>query len=113
MHSATSRLCCVIQFKLSAASFPPSSTARCDQGTNTDEEGDWDCGKLLHNCLSSIDLGLLSIDFASLTKEVREVLNQAPSIALARSATEVWMPTVAMYLMGSNLSPSGTCHSTP
>ena len=106
-------LCCdTIQTLCRLVSAPPSSTARCDQGRKTGEEGDWDCGKLLHNCLSSVDLGLLSIDFASLSKEVREVLKQAPSIALARSATELWMPTVAMYLMGSNLSPSGTCHST-
>jgi hypothetical protein len=105
-------LCCDTVQTLSRLVSVPPSTARCDQGTKTAEEGDWDCGKLLQNCLSSIDLGLLSIDFASLSKEVREVLKQAPSIALTRSAAELWMPIVAMYLMGSNFSPSGTCHST-
>lgn len=59
-----------------------------------DEEGDsdWDWAKLLPSGLFSADPGLLTIDFASLSEEVRQVLKQTATVADVRplSATELW-----------------------
>jgi hypothetical protein len=66
--------------------------------TKTDEEGDsdWDWAKLLPSGLFSADPGLLTIDFASLSEEVRQVLKQTVTVADVRalSAAELWMTGV-------------------
>ncbi|KAF8490777.1 hypothetical protein F5888DRAFT_1620590 [Russula emetica] len=67
-------------------------------GAKADEEGDsdWDWTKLLPSGLFSADPGLLTIDFISLSEEVRQVLKQTATVADVRalSAAELWMTGV-------------------
>jgi hypothetical protein len=68
-----------------------------EQEVGADEgEADWDWGKLLPKGLFSADPGLLTVEFASLSEEVRQVMKQTPTVADVRalSATELWMPGV-------------------
>ena len=67
-------------------------------GAKAHEEGDsdWDWAKLLPSGLFSADPGLLTIDFTSLSEEVRHVLKQTATVRDVRalSATELWMTGV-------------------
>jgi len=65
-------------------------------GTDEKEDSDWDWAKLLPSSLFSADPGLLTVEFATLSEEVRQVLKQTATVADVRafSATELWMPGV-------------------
>jgi hypothetical protein len=65
-------------------------------GADEEEDSDWDWAKLLPGGLFSADPGLLTVDFASLSEEVRQVLKQTATVADVRvlSAAELWMPGV-------------------
>jgi hypothetical protein len=65
-------------------------------GANEAEDLDWDWAKLLPSSLFSADPGLLTVDFLSLSEEVRQVLKQTATVADVRalSAAELWMPGV-------------------
>jgi hypothetical protein len=65
-------------------------------GADEEEDSDWDWVKLLPGGLFSADPGLLTVDFASLSEEVRQVLKQTATVADVRvlSAAELWMPGV-------------------
>jgi len=86
-HDAVQTLCQLVS--------APGSAAKV---VGADEEGDsdWDWAKLLPNGLFSADPGLLTIDFASLSEEVRHVLKQTATVADVRalSASELWMTGV-------------------
>jgi hypothetical protein len=59
-------------------------------------ESDWDWAKLLPSGLFSADPGLLTVEFTSLSEEVRQVLKQTATVADVRalSAAELWMTGV-------------------
>ena len=84
-HDAVQTLCQLV-----------SSPSPSRHGGETEEDMDWDWGKLLPSGLFSADPGLLTIDFGSLSEEVRKVIKQTPSVADVRalSAAELWMPGV-------------------
>jgi hypothetical protein len=65
-------------------------------GGGEEGDSDWDWGKLLPSGLFSADPGLLTIDFVSLSEEVRQVLKQTATVADVRalSASELWMTGV-------------------
>ena len=65
--------------------------AKAEQG-----DSDWDWAKLLPTGLFSADPGLLTVDFAHLSEEVRQVLKQTATVADVRalSAAELWMTGV-------------------
>ena len=87
-HDAVQALCRLV-------STPDAASASSSpHGGETDE--DWDWGKLLPSGLFSADPGLLTIDFPSLSEEVRRVIKQMPIVADVRalSAAELWMPGV-------------------
>ena len=83
-HDAVQTLC-----RLVSAPAPAAKVA---------EEGDsdWDWAKLLPSGLFSADPGLLTIDFTSLSEEVRQVLKQTATVGDVRalSAAELWMTGV-------------------
>ena len=85
-HDAIQTLCRLVS--------APAIAARVDEVVGADEEGDsdWDWAKLLPSGLFSADPGLLTIDFASLSEEVRQVLKQTATVADVRalSAAELW-----------------------
>ena len=89
-HDAVQTLC-----RLVSVSRP---VAKAHEVVGADEEGDsdWDWAKLLPSGLFSADPGLLTIDFASLSEEVRQVLKQTATVADVRvlSASELWMTGV-------------------
>lgn len=65
-------------------------------GADGEEDSDWDWAKLLPGGLFSADPGLLTVEFASLPEEVRQVLKQTATVADVRalSPVELWMPGV-------------------
>ena len=65
-------------------------------GAEEEEDSDWDWAKLLPGGLFSADPGLLTVEFASLPEEVRQVLKQTATVADVRalSPVELWMPGV-------------------
>lgn len=89
-HDAVQTLCRLVS--------APAPGAKADEVVRADEEGDldWDWAKLLPSGLFSADPGLLTIDFASLSEEVRQVLKQTATVADVRalSAAELWMTGV-------------------
>ena len=89
-HDAVQTLCQLVSTPGGA------SPSLSPHGGETDGDMDWDWGKLLPSGLFSADPGLLSIDFASLSEEVRKVIKQTPAVADVRalSAAELWMPGV-------------------
>lgn len=60
------------------------------------EDSDWDWAKLLPSSLFSADPGLLTVEFASLSEEVRQVLKETATVVNVRalSAAELWVPGV-------------------
>jgi hypothetical protein len=93
-HDAVQTLCRLVSTPCGASPLPSPHMAEADEEGDTD--WDWDWGKLLPNGLFSADPGLLTIDFSSLSEEVRRVLKQTPTVADVRAlnATELWMPGV-------------------
>jgi len=89
-HDAVQTLCRLVSTPDGASLSPPP------RGDETDEDIDWDWRKLLPRGLFSADPGLLTIDFTSLSEEVRKVIKQTPTVADVRalSAAELWMPGV-------------------
>ena len=89
-HDAVQTLC-----QLVSAAAP---AANAHKVVRADEEGDsdWDWAKVLPSGLFSADPGLLTIDFTSLSEEVRQVLKQTATVADVRalSASELWMTGV-------------------
>jgi hypothetical protein len=87
-HDAVQTLCRLVS----------ATTAKVDEvvGADEEEESDWDWAKLLPGGLFSADPGLLTVDFASLSEEVRQVLKQTATVVDVRalSAAELWMPGV-------------------
>jgi hypothetical protein len=88
-HDAVQTLCQLVSTP-SGNSSPPSP-----QESEADEE-DWDWGKLLPSSLFRADPGILTIEFASLSEEVRKVIKQTPTVedVPALSAAELWRPGV-------------------
>ena len=98
-HDAVQTLCRLVSTPPSDASSPSPGRGRHEVEAGVDEEeGDleWDWAKLLPDGLFSADPGLLTVEFTSLSEEVRQVLKQTPTVADVRalSATELWMPGV-------------------
>ena len=89
-HDAVQTLCRLVSVPSMTLNSPGPDTAR------EEEEGDWDWARLLPTGLLSADPGLLTVEFASLSEEVRPVLKQTPSVKDVRAltATELWMPGV-------------------
>ena len=89
-HDAVETLCRLVAVPSMTSNFPGADTGR--EG----EERDWDWARLLPTGLFSADPGLLTIDFNSLSEEVRPVLKQTPTVKDVRAltATELWMPGV-------------------
>ena len=89
-HDAVQTLCRLVSVPSRTLDSPGADTER------EEEERDWDWARLLPNGLFSADPGLLTVDFASLSEEVRIVLKQTPTVKDVRalSATELWMPGV-------------------
>ena len=89
-HDAVQTLCRLVSV--------PGPAAKADEvvGADEEEDSDWDWAKLLPSGLFSADPGLLTIDFASLSEEVRLVLKQTATVADVRalSAAELWMTGV-------------------
>ncbi len=89
-HDAVQTLCRLVAV--------PAPGVKAEEVEGTDEVGDseWDWAKLLPSGLFSADPGLLTIDFGSLSEEVRQVLKQTATVADVRalSAAELWMPGV-------------------
>lgn len=85
-HDAVQTLCRLVS--------APGPAAKANEVVGADEEvySDWDWAKLLPSGLFSADPGLLTIDFASLSEEVRQVLKQTATVADVRalSASELW-----------------------
>jgi hypothetical protein len=65
-------------------------------GQDEEEGSDWNWAKMLPSGLFSADPGLLTVEFASLSEEVRQVLKQTATMADVRalSPAELWMPGV-------------------
>jgi hypothetical protein len=65
-------------------------------GADKEDDSEWDWAKLLPSSLFSADPGLLTVDFASLSEEVCQVLKETATVAhvCALSAAELWMPGV-------------------
>ncbi|KAH9038215.1 hypothetical protein EDB85DRAFT_2141985 [Lactarius pseudohatsudake] len=86
-HDAVQTLCRLVSVPSGTSNFP---------GVDTEEVCDWDWARLLPTGLFSADPGLLTVDFASLSEEVRPVIKQTPALKDVRplSATELWMPGV-------------------
>ncbi len=87
-HDAVQTLCRLV-----------SVSSRTSPGVDTEceEDGrDWDWARLVPTGLFSTDPGLLTVDFATLSEEVRPVLKKTPTVKDVRalSATELWMPGV-------------------
>jgi hypothetical protein len=92
-HDAVQTLCRLV----SAPRGPSREQEEEEEDEGEGEEGrDWDWAKLLPVGLFSADPGLLTVDFASLSEEVRPVLKQTPTMKDVRalSAAELWMPGV-------------------
>jgi hypothetical protein len=89
-HDAVQTLCRLVS--------APAPAAKTHEVVGADEEGDsdWDWAKVLPSGLFSADPGLLTIEFASLSEEVRQVLKQTATVADVRalSASELWMTGV-------------------
>lgn len=89
-HDAVQTLCQLVS--------APTPAAKADEVVGADEEGDsdWDWAKLLPSGLFSADPGLLTVDFTSLSEEVRQVLKQTATVMDVRalSASELWMTGV-------------------
>jgi hypothetical protein len=83
-HDAVQTLCRLVS--------APAPAARADE----EGDSDWDWTKLLPSGLFSADPGLLTVDFGSLSEEVRQVLKQTATVADVRalSAAELWMTGV-------------------
>ena len=88
-HDAVQTLCRLVSTP-SGTSPSPSP-----QEGDADEE-DWVWAKLLPTGLFCADPGLLTIEFASLSEEVRKVIKQTPTVDDVRtlSAAELWRPGV-------------------
>ncbi|KAI0301170.1 hypothetical protein B0F90DRAFT_1817185 [Multifurca ochricompacta] len=88
-HDAVQTLCRLVSATSDASSRSPSA------GEEQEEE-EWDWAKLLPTGLFSADPGLLTVDFGSLSEEVRPLLKQTPGVADVRvlTPTELWMPGV-------------------
>ena len=88
-HDAVQTLCRLVSVPSMTSNFP-GDTGR------EEEERDWDWGRLLPTGLFSAEPGLLTVDFNSLSEEVRPMLKQTPSVQDVRAltATELWMPGV-------------------
>ncbi|KAI9465049.1 hypothetical protein BJY52DRAFT_1209886 [Lactarius psammicola] len=89
-HDAVQTLCRLVSVPPRTSNSPGADTE------GEEEERDWDWARLLPTGLFSADPGLLTVDFASLSEEVRPVLKQTPALKDVRalSATELWMPGV-------------------
>jgi hypothetical protein len=91
-HDAVQTLCRLVSVRRG-----PLCEEEEEEGQDDGEEGrDWDWAKLLPTGLFSADPGLLTVDFAELSQEVRTVLKQTPTMVDVRalSAGELWMPGV-------------------
>jgi hypothetical protein len=88
-HDAVQTLCRLV-------SAPGPAAKAYVVGADEEGDSDWDWAKLLPSGLFSADPGLLTIDFASLSEEVRQVLKQTATVADVRplSASELWMTGV-------------------
>ncbi|KAH9060473.1 hypothetical protein EDB87DRAFT_1616129 [Lactarius vividus] len=86
-HDAVQALCRLVSVPSGTSNFP---------GVDIEEVRDWDWARLLPTGLFSADPGLLTVDFASLSEEVRPVIKQTPALKDVRplTATELWMPGV-------------------
>ena len=89
-HDAVHTLCRLVT--------APAPEVKANEVAGADDEGDsdGDWAKLLPSGLFSADPGLLTINFASLSEEVRHVLKQTATVANVRalSAAELWMTGV-------------------
>jgi hypothetical protein len=87
-HDAVQTLCRLVSV--------PVAKSNGVVGADEEEDSEWNWGKMLPIGLFSADPGLLTIEFASLSEEVRQVLKQTATVADVRglSATELWMPGV-------------------
>lgn len=98
-HDAVQTLCRLVSAPGNALG-PPSALGERDEDEDEDEGegegGDWDWAKLVPAGLFSADPGLLTVEFGSLSEQVRPLLKQTPSVGDIRalSATELWMPGV-------------------
>jgi hypothetical protein len=93
-HDAVQTLCRLVSAPRELGPLTKQEQEEEDEG---EEEGrEWEWAKLLPARLFSADPGLLTVEFASLSDEVRLVLKQTPTMAEVRalSATELWMPGV-------------------
>ena len=94
-HDAVQTLCRLVSAPVGASPTPP---VKGKQEAEEDEEGDmdWDWAKMLPKGLFSADPGLLTVNFSSLSEEVRHVVKQTPTETDVRalSASELWMPGV-------------------
>jgi hypothetical protein len=88
-HDAVQTLCRLVSTPGDNSSSPSSQEHEAD-------EEDWDWGKLLPSGLFRADPGILTIEFASLSEEVRKVIKQTPTVedVPALSAAELWRPGV-------------------
>jgi hypothetical protein len=88
-HDAVQTLCRLVFTPGGTSSLPLSQESEAD-------EEDWDWGKLLPSGLFRADPGILTIEFASLSEEVRKVIKQTPTVedVPALSAAELWRPGV-------------------
>jgi hypothetical protein len=87
-HDAVQTLCRLVSVPSMTLNSPEVVTGR------EEDERDWDWARLLPTGLFSADPGLLTVEFTSLSEEVRPVLKQTPSVKDVRAltATELWMP---------------------
>ena len=88
-HDAVQTLCRLVSTPGGNSSSPSSRESEAD-------EEDWDWGKLLPSGLFRADPGILTIEFASLSEEVRKVIKQTATVEDVRalSAAELWRPGV-------------------
>jgi hypothetical protein len=94
-HDAVQTLCRLVSAPRGLE--PLTKQEQEEEDNEGEEEGrEWEWAKLLPARLFSADPGLLTVDFTSLSDEVRLVLKQTPTMADVRalSATELWMPDV-------------------
>ncbi|KAI9455511.1 hypothetical protein F5148DRAFT_1378062 [Russula earlei] len=94
-HDAVQTLCRLVSTQCDTVPSPQVKDKQ-EAEMNEDGDADWDWGKLLPKGLFSADPGLLTVDFASLSEEVRQVLRQTSTEAdvCALNAVELWMPGV-------------------